>query len=63
MLQQLQADVCNLNKANQGISDELIRSDIEVTLLLFSLKFTETACAIGVVNWCILSPEIWRLRL
>jgi len=53
MLQQLQADVCNLNKANQGLSDELIRSDIEVTLLLFSLKFTETAYAIAMVALCI----------
>jgi len=38
MLQQLQADVDNLIKAGQRLSDELMsqQPDVEVTLLVFS---------------------------
>jgi len=45
LLQQLQTDVDNLNKASQRLSDELTaqRSDVKVVPLIFALKFTETA--------------------
>jgi len=45
MLQQLQTDVKNTNNASQRVSDDLNsqRSEVEVTLLFFSLNYLQAA--------------------